>query len=376
MALGAELVYDFGMKRHTLAKHRILRLYLEHWFPILNSRGDGLAYIDGFAGQGTYDGGEPGSPIIALQTANAYSGKSGFYAHFWFIESDPTHAESLRGEVSRIELRDGIRVEGILESKFEEGFPAIIGRLRDEFGMPPTFALVDPSGFSGVKMKTLATFLHMPRCELMFTLMDGFLTRFSALPEDARKKTLNDLFGTDEWEGAKDHSGSRKTKFLLDLYVKQLKAHGVRYIQTFEMCNKHDQTVYHLVFATNKNLGIEKMKEAMVKVDPGFTFRTSDALDHNQSYFFSYAGEEWYEQAAKLILRQFSGKTVTRRKIKWFVILETPYLYKEGILDVMTRHGQIVNESPRTGSGRKTGLDRTVTFEKSNPVQTRLFPHD
>ena len=104
MALGAELVYDFSMKRHTRAKHRILRLYLEHWFPILNSRGDGLAYIDGFAGQGTYDGGEPGSPIIALQTASAYSGKSGFYAHFWFIESDPTHAESLRGEVSRIEL--------------------------------------------------------------------------------------------------------------------------------------------------------------------------------------------------------------------------------------------------------------------------------
>lgn len=369
------MVYKFDMTTHTGAKHRILELYLEKWFPILSTRRGGLAYIDGFAGPGVYRKKEPGSPIIALRAANAYSGKRGFCARFWFIEPDPTHAESLKREVSRMAPGDGIRVEGILESKFEEGFRAILGRLQDEFGMPPTFALVDPSGYSEVKMDTLAAFLKIPRCELMFTLMDGFLKRFSGLPGDARKKTLDDLFGTDEWEGAKGHSGSRKTRFLLGLYVRQLKARGVKHIQTFEMCDKNDQTIYHLVFATNKDLGIEKMKEAMIKVDPGFTFRTSDALDPAQDYFFSYAGKEWHGQAAKLVLKKFAGRTVTRGQIRWFVVLKTPYIYQEGILGVMRKRGQIVRESPRTGPGRKTGFSRTVTFEKGSPDQTRLFPH-
>lgn len=369
------MVYKFEGALHTKAKHEILRLYLEYWFPILNRRGEGLAYIDGFAGPGRYPAGEDGSPIIALKAANGYSGQKGFYAHFWFIEPKPEHAKSLRAEISSVELKSEVRVKGILESEFEEGFPKIIKRLQGEFGMPPTFAFVDPSGYSGAKMDTLAAFLQIPRCELMFTLMDGFLKRFSSLPEASRRETLNGLFGTDEWEAARSHSGSRKTKFLLDLYVEQLKARGVKHTQVFEMCNKKGQTIYHLVFATNKNLGIEKMKEAMVKVDPSFTFRTSDALDPDQDYFFRYGGEEWHEQAARLVLKRFAGRTVTRGAIRWFVVLETPYIYREGILGMMKKHGQIVRESPRTGPGRKTGFSRTVTFEKSNPDQTRLFPH-
>lgn len=369
------MVNKFEGALHTKAKHDILRLYLEHWFPILNKRGEGLAYIDGFAGPGRYPAGEVGSPIIALKAANSYSGHRGFYAHFWFIEPEPEHAESLRAEVSRVELKGGVHVKEILESEFEEAFPKIIRRLRDEFGMPPTFALVDPSGFSGARMDTLAEFLRIPHCELMFTLMDGFLKRFSGLPEASRKETLDGLFGTDKWKAAGSHSGSKKTKFLLDLYVEQLKARGVNYTQAFEMCNKKGQTIYHLVFATNKNLGIEKMKEAMVKVDPSFTFRTSDALDPSQDYFFRYGGKEWHTQAARLVLKRFAGRTVTRGTIRWFVVLETPYIYREGILSAMREHGQIVKESPRTGPERKTKFSRTVTFEKSNPDQTRLFPH-
>jgi three-Cys-motif partner protein len=57
------------IEEHTKAKHRILRRYLDAWLPIMSSRNRRLIYIDGFAGPGVYAGGEPGSPIIAL---NAY----------------------------------------------------------------------------------------------------------------------------------------------------------------------------------------------------------------------------------------------------------------------------------------------------------------
>ncbi len=54
---------------HTRAKHEILRYYLGAWFPILATIQHRLLYIDGFAGPGEYEGGEDGSPIIALKVA-------------------------------------------------------------------------------------------------------------------------------------------------------------------------------------------------------------------------------------------------------------------------------------------------------------------
>lgn len=57
------------LEDHTLAKHRILRGYLEAWLPIMGSWCPRLVLVDGFAGPGIYKKGEPGSPIVML---NAY----------------------------------------------------------------------------------------------------------------------------------------------------------------------------------------------------------------------------------------------------------------------------------------------------------------
>src|SRR5947208_7982589 len=54
---------------HGRAKHYILRSHLNGWLPIMTRSFRKLLYIDGFAGPGIYEGGEPGSPVIALRAA-------------------------------------------------------------------------------------------------------------------------------------------------------------------------------------------------------------------------------------------------------------------------------------------------------------------
>lgn len=57
----------WSIEDHTRAKHVILRKYLQAWFPIMHSlKQKRLVYIDGFAGPGKYEGGEDGSPLVAL----------------------------------------------------------------------------------------------------------------------------------------------------------------------------------------------------------------------------------------------------------------------------------------------------------------------
>src|SRR4051794_17699157 len=80
------------MVPHTAAKHLLLRRYLDRWFPILGKYHTRINYIDGFAGPGEYEGGEPGSPILALESARHHV-ENGTLApnveiNFVFVEAD------------------------------------------------------------------------------------------------------------------------------------------------------------------------------------------------------------------------------------------------------------------------------------------------
>jgi three-Cys-motif partner protein len=55
------------VESHTQIKHLILRRYLEAWLPIMAKYNGRILFVDGFAGPGQCDGGEEGSPIIALK---------------------------------------------------------------------------------------------------------------------------------------------------------------------------------------------------------------------------------------------------------------------------------------------------------------------
>jgi len=368
------LVNKFNKPPHTDAKHRILDLYLKRWFPILSHRGQGLAYVDGFAGPGIYSRGEPGSPIIALRAANMYSGRKGFSARFWFIEPRRKHHQSLMEQIQKVSLMNGVHIEGTLRSTFEETFPEIIACLQKEGSMPPTFAFVDPDGYSDVTMRTLTDFLRLEHCEFLFTFMENPLKRFIGLKEEARKKKLDRLFGTGKWRAAIVLKGSERTQFLLDLYTKQLRSNGVKYTQAFEMRDKHENTIYHLVFATNIKYGLEVMKEEMVKVDPKFTFSVSDVMVPGQMLILNSTQNDWYGRASDLIFQRYSGQCdVPLVDVKCFVTTDTPYVYKPGIIKLMKKLGLIVNKVKYAPMEKMDdALKYRVTFVKSRTPCTLL----
>jgi three-Cys-motif partner protein len=91
------------IEEHTKAKHRILRGYLNAWLPIMASHHGRLIYVDGFAGPGIYEGGEPGSPILALQAYLEHAHREKITAEliYVFIEEDAKRYAQLREEISK-----------------------------------------------------------------------------------------------------------------------------------------------------------------------------------------------------------------------------------------------------------------------------------
>jgi three-Cys-motif partner protein len=286
MARPMETVWP--IERHTKAKHRILRGYLDAWLPIMSQRNGRLVYVDGFAGPGIYAGGEPGSPIIALKSflEHKYRERITSELVYVFIEENKERVERLREEVRKLgELPANVKIK-VDFGTYEETFGQTLDQLEGEGkSLAPTFAFVDPFGYAQASMKLSGRFLQFDRCEVLIYVPLPFIARFLSLPE--QEKALTTLFGTDEWKAARDVRGEERLLLLHDLFQAQLKREcGLDYVRSFEIVTAHRNSGYHLFFGTKHELGLQRMKEAMWRIDPREGQRFADSTSRDQMTLF------------------------------------------------------------------------------------------
>jgi three-Cys-motif partner protein len=309
---------------HTSAKHQILRKYLDAWFPILGTYNKQIVYVDGFSGPGRYTGGEPGSPVIAMESAKTHRATLGGEIVFLCIEEHQGRADHLNSEIVKLQL------PAHFKTIVERGtFADKLGKTLDELDcgggqIAPTFALIDPFGFSGIPYTLIQRLLSKNKCEVLITFMVDSMNRWLTHPEDSIKGHIVETFGTDEAIKIARGVGDRATA-LKDLYHRQLKR-AARFVRYFEMCDRDGRLVYYLFFASNNPLGHLKIKEAMWKVDPLGDFTFSDSTNPNQHVLFSSPSVA--PLATELIIKFRGADEIAVKKAETFVNDDTAYLRK------------------------------------------------
>ncbi len=352
---------------HTRAKHAILRQYWNRWLPILGRRNRGLNYIDGFAGPGEYTGGEQGSPLVVLRAAIEHVRKPSGAVSFTFIEKHPNRAENLKRILAREFPPE--RLPKGWEYSVEVGeFDPILNSAIDSLEasgstFAPSFAFLDPFGYSGFPLATIRRLLGIPRCEVLVTFMAGYVRRFL---DDQRAETLTSLFGNEDWRRGSELNGDARVRFLVDLYERRLKEEAnAAFVRSFQMCGANDETVYYLVFATRHEEGLRQMKEAMYAVDRRESYRFSDLTDPGQTYLLDYLVDEnpeWVDRAAAMVYQRFRGQSVPAPLAKDFVYLVTPYVWRSPVFKTLEDDGRIVSVSGR-GKGGGFGDSCVLNFK-------------
>jgi len=308
---------------HTVAKHEILRLYLQAWFPILNSFHQRVIYVDGFCGPGRYKGGEPGSPIIVLNLAASHIKALTGDIFFWFIDADKDRIEHLKKELAGLTLPNNFKVTPS-HSRFDEKLQQLLDRIDQRNAqLAPTFIFIDPFGFSGVPYPLVKRALEKPHCEVLITFMVDSINRWIDHPVENVRRHIAEIFGTPEVFNI-NRTAPNRIDQLRDLYQRQLEM-SAKFVRHFEMRDRNNRVQYLLFFATNHRLGHKKMKEAMWSVDPEGDFRFSDATDLSQNVLF---GVDQTELLWPMLRRQFAGTEVDTRKIREFVEDHTAFLDK------------------------------------------------
>jgi len=327
------------LKPHTAAKHAILRRYLQAWFPKLTAYNGRLVFVDGFAGPGRYTGGEPGSPLVAVETVLGHTHDlSNKELGFLFIEEDLDRHRHLAQEIEKLSVPANVKIQ-TCHSTFVETIDRVLERLGPT-RMAPAFIMIDPFGIKGLPLGTVRQLAAYPKTELLISFMYESMNRFLTTREFMIH--LDEMFAVPEWRAARDMSGGERHRFLVDLYASRLRSIGMEYTRTFEMHDDGGRIEYDLVFASHRVEGLKAMKEAMWKVDPTGSYVFSDATDREQLTLFATAPD--LAQLQGLIVGRFSGRTVPVEDIERFVIAETAFRethYKRQILAPMERDGLV-----------------------------------
>jgi three-Cys-motif partner protein len=191
---------------HSLAKHRILRAYVQKYIEILtkNPRIDRfkLTLVDGFAGGGIYEvpgRTEPhlGSPAILIEAAAAaretinQDRRKPIHLALNYIFVDKS-AENLRA------LDDTLRKyvypshpgvsPTILTGTFETGLEAIIKAIKAGRAAQRAIFLLDQYGYTAVPLNSLQRiFSELPRAEVFLTLAVGWIASYLRNAAEARE---------------------------------------------------------------------------------------------------------------------------------------------------------------------------------------------
>jgi three-Cys-motif partner protein len=353
------------MVPHTEAKHLLLKKYLDRWFAILGRTQRRINYIDGFAGPGQYEGGEKGSPIHAIESAKAHVEKGNLppdvEINFLFVEVEPDYEKHLRAQLASLTLPKNFHVD-VKPGEFADVVGGILRDIKAEGNrLAPTFAFVDPFGFSGIPFDLLAQILAHPKCEVYINIMIEFINRFIEHPNDRITAHFPTTFGTDKVLEIPKMGGDRE-KEILSLYRRQLESKA-RFVGRFDMHGKRDQKTYSLFFASNSPKGFEKMKEANWSLDVGEGGRFSD-FEPGAAGQLSLMPEIYLRDVMRA---QFRGQRVSMTELLRFVIEQTDYLPKHAraVLKIDEGKGEIAVEVLPGQKRRKGDFPEgkiTITF--------------
>ena len=336
---------------HTKAKHQILRKYWQAWLPIMTRWNKRVLYIDGFAGPGEYAGGEPGSPIVALDEAIGHQTTISSEVVFLFIEDRKDRFDHLE-----MLLAEKVFPPNFKHYEFNSKFDQTVTQVLDQVDsarrqLAPTFALIDPFGYSQTPFNVVKRLLSNSKSEALITFVYESIDRFASIP--SQSKHLDNLFGTDAWQTVlRTHDPNERLSVLYGIYKTQLEQEaGAKYVLPFKVHDSGGKTEYFLFFCTNDLTGLSRMKTAMYSVDPSGSFSYSYSDNTDQLRLFER--EPDFGILREELGNEFVGKEASIEEIEEFVLVKTSFLathYKKRVLTPMEKAGSIeVIRSSRKG---------------------------
>lgn len=330
---------------HTAAKHTLLRRYLSAWFPIMATqfRGDGITFLDGFAGPGEYTNSDESSPVIAMSQAHRTEVVAArARTRLVFVEDDRRRVEHLVDLLDRRfprSNRPATLVSIVCHGKCADLYESAIAEIGGWAG--PVFANLDGWG-ADTNYDVVRRVAQQRSSEVLVTFKDQFFIRFANGEQEAGER----VFGNSEWRKVDQLPTPEKKPFLLGLYRGLLHVAGFAHVLTFEMIDEGGHSLY-LFFGTTSEVAVSKFKDGLWEVDGITGQRFRDPRDPGQMSFDILRPD--FSPLASSILGLLDEREHSMAELCRFALLETMYkeTHVKPVVDALIEQRKV--ELVRTG---------------------------
>jgi three-Cys-motif partner protein len=328
----------YARREQTLVKHIILKHYLERFAIIVGSHWDTLTYVDCFSGPWKVKSEkfEDSSFAIALeQLRNArdihkkQTGKT-LKLRCFFLEKTPSAYAKLKQFADQ---QDGVIIE-TKNKKLEDAIQDILNFVQGGGPKSFPFIFIDPKGWSGFALETIAPLLKLNPVEVLITFMTEHIRRFIEWPQKQNQKSFIELFGSGEFKDKlkgldeKDREDAIVTTY--SECVKRVGAFGYT-SSAIVLHPEKNRTHFHLIYATRDHKGIKVFKEAEKRAMSVMEKTRDEAQKRERE-----------ERTGQTEIRLFSG-TVTQDPSEYFRSLRERYVSRAraAVLAFLQTKGQL-----------------------------------
>jgi three-Cys-motif partner protein len=297
-------------------KHDLIHCYLNGWYPKLGFWAGRVLYVDTHAGRGKYETGDPGSPLVALQTLLTHRSRGALLLksefNFLFIERDPENLAQLRTELVQLgSLPNRINVETSEGDAFAKLSEILKDLKQRGQRMAPAFMFVDPYGFK-IPALLLSDLMKAGRVELFINVMWrelDMLIQQRPVAGTSHAQTLDDVFGSGRWRTA--ITGTDADERLNQAIPLLARAIGAKWwTSAVRMVTGGQATRYLLLHLTNSDDGRDLIKECSWKIFPDGEFVARKSDNPDQPFLFE-------REPNLVLLREWVLARLQQRPWRW-----------------------------------------------------------
>ncbi|MFF9244536.1 three-Cys-motif partner protein TcmP [Streptomyces sp. NPDC014776] len=281
MSTGTGGAYWADKALPSVFKHELLKRYLPQFGGMTgtHSQDRRVVYLDGYAGEGRYESGEPASAEIALRVASHFRDKRDLTLECFFAEPQPKSFERLQAVVEQY-LAGGVlahshrgEVDGVLDS--------VVLRAASE----PLFLFLDPCGLALPQDRLVDVLARQrphrwPPTELLmnFSMMAVWRLGGHVRSPKGNERSLqrfDEVCGGTWWReyfadatAASAHDGAAEDAIeaVAAEYARRLARRTDMQVQSVPVSRApHKRAVYRLVFATRSPYGLWVFGDAVAR---------------------------------------------------------------------------------------------------------------
>ncbi len=352
-------------------KSAIVHEYFVQWSRVitgvqrLSSSPLKLAYIDLYAGPGSYNDGRPSTPLMILDSAIKDPTLSQSLISV-FNDSNPDSVTSLRQAISELPDISKMKVPPVVHNK--EVGQEIVDMLKAK-KLIPTLLFLDPWGYKGLTLELLNAVLKDWGCDCIFFF--NFNRINMGLANDLVIEHMDGLFGKERAERLRVElqllKPLEKERRVLGAIEDALReAYGKFFLSFKFRFDIGPRTSHYLIFVTKNYKGYDIMKQIMAK-HSSTNVHEVPSFEYNPPVVRHQLLLNLRDPIAELsqkLLSKYAEKTIAFKQLYESDNVGTPYIpknYKRALLELEERGAIRMNpEKRQVRNGVKTIGDNVM----------------